>query len=226
MQDLPNDNDTDAVASQSSATLESGERTPKALREAIQDLMKNGVIEARYKPNVYRTLIHSSDKVNTLLEPLDLGAKIDEVRGLVMLLIPTGGGEQQDDWSHPLIRRQRLNLEQTLVLALLRQHYLTQEQNSGFDAGDVSIDVDELVSQLKVYLPETGSEARDRTRTIQVLDQLKAHGLVTLTDSGEDVVIRPLIVHLMNPENLEALLSWLTAQTPQADKAISDEQFQ
>jgi hypothetical protein len=44
------------------------------------------------------------------------------------------------------------------------------------------------------------------------LDQLKGHGLVSAIDSHDRVNIRPIIAHLANPENLQALLHWLREQ--------------
>ena len=69
--------------------------------------------------------------------------------------------------------------------------------------------VDDLVPQLQLYLGDTGSEQKERSRTIQLLDQLKGQGLVTALDAHERVAIRPIITHLANPDNLTALLAAL-----------------
>ena len=86
------------------------------------------------------------------------------------------------------------------------------EQESGSGASQALVAVDELIPQLQVYLGDEGSDARERTRTINLLDQLKGHGLVSALDSHDRVVIRPIITHLANPENLQALLHWLREQ--------------
>lgn len=64
------------------------------------------------------------------------------------------------------------------------------------------------------------SEAGERNRAITLLDQLKGHGLVSAVDAHDRVVIRPIITHLANPENLQALVAWLRPQTE--DVALSD----
>lgn len=192
---------------------EASSRTDKALREAMQDLLRVGLLEASHRPNLYRTALVDLDRLNALLEPMDLCARADEIRGLVFLAVRHDDESRtQDDWSHPLVRKQRLNLEQTLLVAILRQHFVASEQEAGTGSEQAMVAVDELIPHVQVFLGESGSEARDRTRVLQLLDQLKGHGLVSAPDSHERVIIRPMIAHLANPENLTALLRTLKQQ--------------
>ena len=197
-------------------------RTPQRVREAVQEMHKYGLLEESHKPNLYRSALSSIETVDRILEPLDLALGVDEVRGLVFVTVRQGEVAEQDDWSHPLVRRQRLNLEQSLLIAILRQHFIAYEQESGTGASQALVAVDELIPQLQVYLGELGSEAKERNRIITLLDQLKGHGLVSALDAHDRVIIRPIITHLANPENLQALVTWLREQveggaTPAAD---------
>ena len=195
------------------------QRTGRRLREAAQELLKYGLLEESQKPNLYRIAISHVQEVSDILEPLDLAMGIDEVRGLVFVIVRQTEVTEQDDWSHPLVRRQRLNLEQSLLIAILRQQFIAYEQEAGTGAGEALVAVDELVPQLQVYLGELGSDAKERTRVIHLLDQLKGHGLVSALDSHERVTIRPIIAHLANPENLQALLKWLREETKATQEA-------
>lgn len=189
---------------------EESSRTDKALREAMQELLRVGLLEASHRPNLYRMALVDLDRLNVLLEPMDLRAQADEIRGLVFLAVRHDDESRaQDDWSHPLVRKQRLNLEQTLLVAILRQHFVASEQEAGTGSEQAMVAVDELIPHVQVFLGESGSEARDRTRVLQLLDQLKGHGLVSAPDSHDRVIIRPMIAHLANPENLTALLRTL-----------------
>ena len=47
---------------------------------------------------------------------------------------------------------------------------------------------------------------------MSLLDQLKTHGIVSEVDKKHEVVIRPLIAHLANPDSLAALLLLLKDQ--------------
>lgn len=186
-------------------------RTQQRLREAVQELLKYGLLEESSKPNLYRAALNNTEGMALILEPLDLSMGVDEVRGLAFVSVRQGETADQDDWSHPLVRRQRLNLEQSLLIAILRQHFIAHEQESGTGALAM-VAVDDLIPQLQVYLGDLGSDARERTRVIGLLDQLKAHGVVTAPDPQFRVTIRPIIAHLANPENLQALLIWLREQ--------------
>ncbi|MCL7928959.1 DUF4194 domain-containing protein [Halomonas llamarensis] len=188
-------------------------RTDVKLREVAQALLRMGLLEESQRPYHYRAALVAMERLNATLEPLDLCARADEIRGLVFLAVRHGDAdESQDDWSHPLVRKQRLNLEQTLLVAILRQYFIAHEQEAGTGAEDAMVAVDELIPQMQVYLGESGSEARERTRVLQLLDQLKGHGLVSAPDSHERIAIRPMIAHLANPENLTALLYELKAR--------------
>ncbi len=189
-------------------------RTERRLREAFQELLRFGLLEESQKPNHYRTATRELTELNVILEPLDLIAGVDDVRGLIYLKVLKVDvtDELEDEWSHPLVRKQRLTLEQSLLVAILRQYFIAYEQEAGTGASQAMVAVDELIPQMQVYLGEQGSEARERTRMLNLLDQLKDHGLVSAPDKNERVTIRPIIAHLANPENLQTLLKWLKEQ--------------
>lgn len=188
-------------------------RTDKRLREAAQELLRYGLLEESQKPNLYRVAISHLGSLNNILEPFDFLAEVDEIRGLVFLVVRKQDDTGEfDEWSHPLVRKQRLTLEQSLLVAILRQYFIAYEQEAGTGASQAIVAVDELIPQLQVYLGDTGSEAKERNRVLQLLDQLKGHGLVSSPDTHDRITIRPMIAHLANPENLEALLQWLRSK--------------
>jgi hypothetical protein len=184
--------------------------TPKQLKDAVLELLKHGAIESSRKPNVYRVLSTQSVHARAILEPLGLSLRLDEVRGLAFLYVPNPEEEETegDEWAHPLVRRQRLNLEQSLLIAILRQQFILGEQENGL-GHDVVANIEEILPQLHVYLGELGSEALEDKRIRNLLEQLRGHGLVSELDEHDRFTIRPLIVHLANPENLQVLIDHL-----------------
>ena len=66
---------------------EDSARTGQRLREALQALLADGVLEQERKPNLYRTAFLQQPALNAMLEPLDFQASVDEVRGLVFLRV-------------------------------------------------------------------------------------------------------------------------------------------
>lgn len=193
------------------ASTETDQYTASNLKATVQELLKYGLLEADRKPNLYQVAISQTAAINRILEPLDLRLKVDDVRGLAFLVVSEQlfreGDDNDDEWSHPLVRRQRLNMEQSLLIAILRQHFIAHEQEAGLGAGEAVVELDELLPQLQLYLGDTGSDARDQKRLRNLLENLKNHGIVSDIDANDQVVIRPIITHLANPENLQNLLS-------------------
>ena len=193
------------------------ERTPQGIRGAAQELLKYGLLEQAQKPNLYRHAVNHPDALNKILEPLDLQMAVDDVRGLAFVVVRHEDAADEDEWSHPLVRRQRLNLEQSLLVAILRRQFIAHEQSSGTGASDARVALDELIPELQVYLGDMGSDARERNRVMALLDALKGHGLVSAPDAHDRVLIRPIIAHLANPENLQVMLAWLRTQACMPD---------
>ena len=193
--------------------------TPVVLRRAVQELLKNGLLEQAAKPHLFRQIASDTARVNAQLEPLDLEVRVDDVRGLAFVAIPPGyqpDGEDDDEWTHPLVRRQRLTLEQSLLLAILRREFLQREQEGGLGV-PVRLAVEGLLPQLEIYLGHTGSDMQERKRLATLLEGLRGHGVVSEVDAQESITLRPMIVHLANPQNLQALLQHLRAMATGTD---------
>ena len=185
--------------------------TPVPLRRAVQELLKNGVLEQAAKPHLFRQIASDTARVNAQLEPLDLQVRVDDVRGLAFVAIAAGyqpDAEEDDEWTHPLVRRLRLTLEQSLLLAILRREFLQREQEGGLGV-PVRMALDSLLPQLDIYLGSTGSDMQERKRMATLLESLRGHGVVSEVDAQESITLRPMIVHLANPQNLQALLQHL-----------------
>lgn len=201
----------DAPAAATAPAPDPAPATPAILRRALQELLKNGLLEQSAKPRLFRQIAIDTARANALLEPLDLQVKVDDHRGLAFVAVAVGyqpEGEDEDDWTHPLVRRQRLTLEQSLLLAILRREFLQREQEGGLGV-PVQLAVESLLPQLDIYLGATGSDMQERKRLLNLLEHLRGHGVVSDVDAQERITIRPMIVHLANPENLQALLQRL-----------------
>lgn len=212
--------------SESPVVADTESLTPPAIKSAVQELLRTGVVEAEDRPKIYELLRQRPRDIAHALEPLDLQCRLDEVRGLAYLSVgrnyvgddaaPEPSTESADTgWTHPLVRRLRLNLEQSLLLALLRQHYLTHEQQAGIGGGVARVGLAELGAELATHLGESGSDSKDDKRLRQLLAGLKDHGVVGDVQDNGQVPIRPLIAHVANPESLLALLRQMEGLAPQ-----------
>lgn len=176
-----------------------------AVRATVLELLKYGLLEEADKPNLYRNALLHRDMIDQVLSWLDLALRIDDIRGLAFVVVATPP-DGDDEWSHPLVRRQRLTLEQSLLVAILRQQFVAHEVEAGVGAGDARVVLDDLLPHLQAYLGDLGSDAQEKKRLLTLLEQLKGHGIVSDVDQQERVTIRPIIAHLANPENLANLV--------------------
>lgn len=178
------------------------------LKEVVQELLKCGFIGSDRKHHVFATAMRLRSEINAALEPLDLALRLDELRGLAILCVAESASASPDEeWGHPLVRRQRLTIEQSLLVAILRQFYVIQEQETGIGVSEIKVPVEDLLAELGGFLGDTGSDAKNEQRLLTLLDQLKPHGIVSEPDKNRDITIRPLIAHLANPETLTTLLA-------------------
>jgi hypothetical protein len=179
----------------------------REVRDASLELLKHGVLEEARKPNLYRVVRTHSQALDEIYQPLHLSLRIDEIRGLAFLVVADDIYPNADDeWSHPLVRRQRLTLDQSLLVAILRQQFVAHELEAGVGAAEAQVALDDLLPHLQAFLGDLGSDSREKKRLIALLEQLKVHGIVSDIDTHERVTIRPLIAHLANPENLQNLI--------------------
>lgn len=200
--------------------------TDTRVKEATQELLRYGYIEEARKPALFRTAVTEERKVQGALEPLDLSLKLDTYRGVAFLVVVTTHKNDDDEdkgWSHPLVRKQRLTLEQSLIVALLRQAFVMHEQESGIGQSVARISVDDLLPQYLTYVQDSGSDTKNESRLLSLLDQLKTYAIVSEIDKNQELTIRPLIAHLANPESLQALLQTLmdTADNTTAESKTS-----
>ncbi len=180
-----------------------------AVRATILELMKYGLLEEASKPNLYRNALLYRNEVDNVLSSLELALRIDDIRGLAFIVVTSALDREDDEWTHPLVRRQRLTLEQSLLVAILRQQFVAHEVEAGVGASDARVALEDLLPHLQAYLGDLGSDAQEKKRLLTLLEQLKGHGIVSDVDLQERVTIRPIIAHLANPENLTNLVQAL-----------------
>ena len=104
------------------------------------------------------------------------------------------------------------------MVAILRKHFVAHELEAGIGDNDAVIHLDELLPELNAYLGELGSEMRADKRLRNLLEQLKNYGVVTDVNEHEQVMIRPLIAHVANPENLKNLIEAIKRKANQTSE--------
>lgn len=217
----PNGETTSAAVSDSNMA----DVTPGVVKRITQELLRQGYIEEAEKAELFQQTVIRQHQVAAALEPLDLALRLDTHRGVALVVVAECASDPSDEewgWSHPLVRRHRLTLQQSLLVAWLRQAFVMHEQEQGVGSGRAKIAVEDLLPQFLTYFEDSGSDAKNESRLKTLLDQLKAYGIVSEIDASEEVTIRPLIAHLATPESLNALLQVMREQVKQDKSTIHD----
>lgn len=231
-QDAAEDAKSDPVSSVENSSprpLKAEESTPKQIKQVIGELLKAGVIDESAKRDFFGLCVTHEAVINQKLEPLDLAVRLDTHRGVAFVVVAgidddARNSDDDDPWTHPLVRRQRLTLEQSMLVALLRQAFVMHEQEMGVGQTDVKIAVEELLPQYMTYFGDSGSDQKNESRLLTQLENLKGHGIVSAVDKNQEVTIRPLIAHLANPRSLTALLEKLKDSSEDNHEADPDKE--
>lgn len=208
---------------ENSTTPENNGKTLADVKEVTQELLRNGSIEESRKAALFQKAMIHSEAIGVALEPLDLLLQLDEHRGVAFLKVDKiETDEPGQEWSHPLVRRQRLTMEQSLLVAILRQVFIAHEQEAGVGESEARVAVEDLLPMFLTYFEDSGSDAKNESRLSNILDQLKTHGIISEIDKRQEVIIRPLIAHFADPASLTALLQTLQDHAPSAEPRKDD----
>lgn len=196
-------------------------RTPVEVRGAVQELLRDGYVDQTRKPDVFKRIVVHERAVGEVLDSLDLAMRLDSHRGIAVVTVRKEDAETSDavdPWTHPLVRRQRLQLDQSLLVAILRQMFVLHEQEHGVGGPPAVVAVDDLLPEFRVYMGDSGSDRRDEQKLRTLLDQLSGYGVVSKADASDQCTIRPLIAHLADPASLVGLLEQMKSLAENAAK--------
>lgn len=190
------------VSFDNSAALNSGTMPPEA-RRALVNLLRQGVILAGQKSNLFDSICRYQDAVRSHLADVYLKLVLDQRAGVAFI----AGLDESDveEEAVSLITRRTLSLYDTLLLLVLRKHYQERET-----AGEqrIIIDIERIEANLSPFLPLTNSTRSDRKKLDASLQKMvERHILSSVRGSDDRFEITPIIRYVVNAEFLESMLA-------------------
>lgn len=179
-------------------------RLPAEARRALVELMRQGVVMAESRRLIFGALCRHRALIADHLADMHLRVLIDEPAGMALLLSAPAQTDDNDEENPSLISRRVLTLYDTLLLIVLRKHFLDRET-----AGDlrIRIDVQQIENLLLPFLPLTMSSSGDRKRLNGALEAMKKRKILSAVRGEDDrVEIAPTIRYVVPAEYLERLL--------------------
>ncbi len=115
-----------------------------------------GVVYADAQPQLWQSLLRLQARVRDYVGVVGLELMLDEAEGCAYLRQRSA---TEDEAELPrLVPRRQLSYPVSLLLALLRRKLA--EQDAAGDAVRLVLSRDEIVEMMRMFLPETGDEAR------------------------------------------------------------------
>jgi hypothetical protein len=198
-------NETSAQLPVDENSVSTAGRLPAEARRALVELMRQGVVVAETRRLIFDALCTYRAMIADHLADMYLRVLIDEPAGIALLLNAQLGGTDDGEDTPSLISRRTLTVYDTLLLIVLRKHFLDRET-----AGDVRIRIDmaQIEALMMPFLPLTGSTTSDRKKLNGAVDAMKKRKLVNVVRGGDErVEISPVIRYVVNAEYLEHLLA-------------------
>lgn len=185
------------------AALNSGSMPPEA-RRALVGLLRQGVILAGQKANLFDSICRYQDAVRNHLADVYLKLVLDQRAG-VAFIAGLDESDVEEEEAVSLITRRTLSLYDTLLLLVLRKHYQERET-----VGEqrVIVDIERVEANLSPFLPLTNSTRSDRKKLDASLQKMvERHILSSVRGSDDRFEITPIIRYVVNAEFLESMLA-------------------
>lgn len=170
-------------------------------RHAMIELLARGSITKRSKPGVYAAFLRWREDIRTSLADLNLQVSVDDLFEVVVLLQHHEDGDE--DYLPSLIRPRQLNLNETLVVLILRSYFREREV-----AGELQmfITLEQILDGLMPFKPLRNSSSAEERSVRSAMESLRDLGLVVaLRNEDSRWEISPAIRTLIDLPWLERL---------------------
>lgn len=192
--------------------------TPQASPVIIQ-LLK-GVLYNDTQPALWQDLLTFQVTIRDYLAVIGLQVVIDETEGYAFLRQrPEIESDTTEASPRPrLIQRRPLSYPVSLLCVLLRKKLIEQDANGGETR--VILNREQIIDMLRVFLPESGNEARIIEQIDQYISKMQEHGFLRRLKADEDLYeVRRIIKALVDATWLSDIDEKLRAYQAHADSA-------
>jgi hypothetical protein len=136
---------------------------PDALSLVLIKLMK-GVVYLDEDPKLWQHLLLLQTQIGDYVRVIGLNLSLNEEEGVAWLTTRQMEGNEPE--LPTLVNKRQLSYPVSLLLALLRRKLVEHDASSGEQR--LILDKEDLVEQLRIFLPSVNNEAR-------LMDQMDAH---------------------------------------------------
>jgi hypothetical protein len=188
---------------------------PMEARRAVVFLMRNGVVLAEKKAQLFDHICLHQQIIRQYLSEVFINLVLDEKFGVAYIAnIEADAEEDSEEETASLIVRRTLTLFDTLILLILRKYYQEREA-----AGErkIVIDIDKVESNLTPFLPLTNSTKLERKKIHSAMQRMVTKKIISpLRNDEERFEITPIIRYIVSAAFLETMLEQYLALTKES----------
>ena len=194
---------------------------PRDLLQHVAIRLLKGVIYKRDDEALWHALRRMDGEVRDHFRTVNLRLEVNEQEGHAYLRSRPGGEGERERSLPRLIPRQPLTYHVSLILGLLRKTLAEFDARSG-DETRLVMTSDEIFDLVRVFLPETANEPKQRRAFSGHLGQIRRLGFLRqLKISGpagqRTFEVERILVEFVNTEWLAALNARLAAHAAERD---------
>jgi len=130
------------------------------LSHLVTRLLRRGVVYRRDDETFWNALLRQDAHVRDYFQVLNLQLDVNDAEGFAYLRSLPDSGDRHEGRPEPLIAKQPLSYRTSLILGLLRKRLAELDASGG--AARLVMTIDDFVDMVRVYLPDTGNEPKQR----------------------------------------------------------------
>ena len=163
-----------------------------------------GVLYRDQNETLWQNLISFQPMIRDYVRVIGLEVVIDEVEGFAFLRQRMEEAQDEDEQMPRLIPRRQLGYPVSLLCVLLRKRLVEQDASGGETR--IVLSRAKIVDMMRVYLPESGNEARAVEQINRHINKLVDYGFLRKLKGEQDQYeVRRILKALVNAEWLADL---------------------
>ncbi|MGC8500116.1 MAG: DUF4194 domain-containing protein [Leptospirillia bacterium] len=194
---------------------------PADLSRATIALMK-GVLYRESGPALWQSCLRHSSRIRDYVAVIGLDLVVDEAEGYAFLRQRSADETPSGGEALPRLMAQRpLGYPVSLLLVLLRKKLAEADARSG--EGRLILSLEDMVEMLRLFLPETANEARQRDRIAGYVSRIADMGFLRPL-SGERYEVGRIISAYVDAQWLDGVDRALSVYARESGIALSGEE--
>lgn len=207
-------------------SLQADAQSGLTLSHLVTRLLRRGVAYRRDDETFWYALLRQDAHVRDYFRTLNLQFKVNETEGFAYLRSRPDRADRHERRPEALIAKQPLSYRTSLILGLLRKRLAELDATEG--AARLVMTLDDFVDMVRVYLPDTGNEPKQRRLVQRQVNRIRKLGFLrrmkASSPAGQETYeVERILVEFVTAEWLAELAAELARRVAEQSAAAGAE---